>query len=121
MLRPAAITDEFSPDIDIALDAMAAVGLNGVELRTIGGRHVVDLSDDETDRVSEAVDARKLKIVSIASPLFKCVLPNGPPVAPRIHRDVFGNAYRFADQSSLAERVFAIAKRMRAQISLETH
>jgi len=116
MLRLAAITDEFSPDIDVALDAMATVGLSGVELRTVRGRHMVDLPDDEVDQVCAAAEARGLKIVSIASPLLKCVLRDGPPVAPRIQRDVFGNAYRFADQPRLADRVFGIAKRTRAKI-----
>ena len=46
----AAITDEFSPDLDVALDAMAAVGMTGAELRVVWGKNVVDLTDDEVDR-----------------------------------------------------------------------
>src|SRR5574339_614140 len=94
----AAITDEFSPDIEVALDAMASVGLNGVELRTISGRNIVDLPDDEVHRLCAAVDARGLKIASIASPLLKCVLPDAPALDPRVQRDVFGSSYTFADQ-----------------------
>ena len=77
-MQLAAITDEFSPDIEVALDAMASVGLSGVELRTIRGRHVVDLPDHEVDHLCAAIDARGLEIVSIASPLLKCVLPDAP-------------------------------------------
>jgi L-ribulose-5-phosphate 3-epimerase len=42
----AAITDEFSPDLDVALEAMQAVGMTGAELRLIAGRNILELSDD---------------------------------------------------------------------------
>ena len=35
----AAITDEFSLDLDTALDAMAKIGMTGAELRLIGDRN----------------------------------------------------------------------------------
>jgi L-ribulose-5-phosphate 3-epimerase len=112
----AAITDEFSPDIEVALDAIASVGLSGVELRTSKGRHVVDLPDHEVDRLCAAIDARGLKIVSIASPLLKCVLPDAPALDPRVQRDVFGSSYTFAEQPRLTDRVFALAKKTRAPV-----
>jgi sugar phosphate isomerase/epimerase len=115
-MQLAAITDEFSPDIEGALDAMASVGLSGVELRTIKGRHVADLPDHEVDRLCAAVDARGLKIVSIASPLLKCVLPDAPALDPRVQRDVYGSSYTIADQPRLTDRVFAVAKRTRAKV-----
>ena len=43
----AAITDEFSLDLDTALDAMAKIGMTGAELRLIGDRNMIDLSDAE--------------------------------------------------------------------------
>ena len=44
----AAITDEFATDdLDVALDAMSEVGMTGAELRVIGGRNIIDLTDDE--------------------------------------------------------------------------
>ena len=70
-IRLAAITDEFSPDLEVALDAMHSVGMTGVELRTIGGRNIVDLSDSEIDRIAAVARAREMEIVSIASPLLK--------------------------------------------------
>lgn len=115
-MRLAAITDEFSPDLDVALDGMAAAGLTGVELRTIGGRNIVDLDDREVDRVCAAVATRGMTIVSIASPLLKCVLPDGPPLDPRVQQDVFGSSYTFADQTRLTDQVFAVAKRTGAPV-----
>ena len=40
-----AITDEFSLDIDAALDAMAPLGMTIAELRLIGNRNIIDLTD----------------------------------------------------------------------------
>ena len=35
----------------MALDAMAALGLNGVELRVVDGKNIIDLTDDEIQSV----------------------------------------------------------------------
>ena len=115
-IRLAAITDEFSPDIDVALDAMRSVGMTGVELRTVGGRNVVDLSDSEIAKIAAAVTVRGMEIVSIASPLLKCVLPDAPPVDTRFQQDVFGSPFTFDDQPRLTSRVFEIARLTTARI-----
>jgi len=115
-IRLAAITDEFSPDVDVALDAMKSVGMTGVELRTIGGRNIVDLSDSEVAGIVAAAAARDMEIVSIASPLLKCVLPDGPPVDDRFQQDVFGSPFTFDDQPHLANRVSQITKLTGARI-----
>jgi sugar phosphate isomerase/epimerase len=112
----AAITDEFSPDLDIALKAMQEIGMSGVELRMISGKNIMDLSDAELDRVAEGVAAGGFKVISIASPLFKCLLPDSPPVDSRFQHDVFAAKHTFEDQPRLAERAFFIAGRLGARI-----
>jgi sugar phosphate isomerase/epimerase len=107
-IRLAAITDEFSPDIDVALDAMQSVGMTGVELRTVGGRNIVDLSDGDIEVIVTAAQRRRMEIVSIASPLLKCVLPESPAVDSRFQQDVFGSPLTFEDQPRLTKRVFEI-------------
>ena len=47
----AAITDEFSPDIETAVRSMAALGMTGAELRMVFGKNIVDLSDADWDRM----------------------------------------------------------------------
>ena len=116
LITLAAITDEFSPDLETALAAMAEVGMTGVELRVLGGRNILDLSDDEVDRVKTLVASRGMRILSIASPVLKCELPDAPPIDERLQQDVFGSRYTFADQPKLAERAFAIAQRTGARI-----
>jgi sugar phosphate isomerase/epimerase len=90
--------------------------MTGVELRTIGGRNIVDLSDGEIDTVVAAAKVRDMEIVSIASPLLKCVLPDAPPVDSRFQQDVFGSPFTFDDQPRLARRAFEIARLTRARI-----
>ena len=85
----AAITDEFSTDnLDAALAAMRGVGMTGAELRVLSGRNVMELSDDEIDRVRAAVEASGMRVLSIASPLLKCVLPDAPAIDGRFQQDV---------------------------------
>lgn len=112
----AAITDEFSQDIEAAARSMAGIGMTGAELRMVFGKNVIDLSNAELDRACEIVTRHGLEIVSIASPLLKCVLPDSPEVDARFQQDVFAAAYTFADQPRLAERALEIAGRTGARI-----
>lgn len=115
--RLAAITDEFSPgDLDAALDGMAAIGMTGAELRVVYGRNMVDLTDDEVDRACAAVRARGMTVVSLASPVLKCVLPGAPTLDSRVQHDVFGSAYTFEDQPRLIARALEVAERAGAPI-----
>src|SRR5579871_1704469 len=76
--RVAAITDEFSPDLETAVASMAEVGMTGAELRMVFGKNIAGLTDEELDRAIAIVRAHGLEIISIASPLLKCVLPDAP-------------------------------------------
>jgi len=112
----AAITDEFSQDIETATRAMATIGMKGAELRMVFGKNVIDLTDAELDRAGEIVAGSGLRIISIASPLLKCLLPDSPPVDSRFHQDVFAARHTFEDQPRLAGRAFQIAERTGANI-----
>jgi len=112
----AAITDEFSADVEAATQAMQKIGMTGAELRVAWGTNIMDLTDAELDRLKQILESRSLKVVSIASPLLKCVLPDGPPLDARIQQDVFGAKHTFDDQPRLTERAFKIARRMNARV-----
>jgi len=115
--RIAAITDEFSPqDLDAALRGMAAVGMTGAELRVVGGRNMIDLTDEEIDHVRAAVKAHGMEVVGLASPVLKCVLPDSPPLDSRVQHDVFGSPHTFEDQPRLTKRAFEVAERLGAPI-----
>lgn len=116
LFRLAAITDEFSPDIEIAARSMAGLGMSGAELRMVFGKNIMDLNDDELDRAVAIVRGHGLEVVGIASPLLKCVLPDAPEVDARFQQDVFASRHTFADQPGLAERAFQVAERTGAKI-----
>jgi L-ribulose-5-phosphate 3-epimerase len=112
----AAITDEFSPDLETALKPMREIGMDGAELRVLWGKNIVDLSDEDLRRALDMVTASGMEVISIASPLLKCVLPDAPEVDGRFQQDVFGSKHTIEDQPRLAERSFEIAKLMGARI-----
>jgi sugar phosphate isomerase/epimerase len=112
----AAITDEFSPDIEIAVRSMHEIGMTGAELRMVFGKNIMDLTDEELDRAIAICKGAGQEIISIASPLLKCVLPNAPDADPRFQHDIFASKHTFADQPRLTERAFQIADRTGARI-----
>jgi L-ribulose-5-phosphate 3-epimerase len=113
----AAITDEFATDdLDVALGAMSEIGMTGAELRVVSGRNIIDLTDDEVARARARVEAHGMRVLSIASPLLKCVLPDGPAIDERFQQDVFGSAYTFEDQPRLTRRALEIAEKAGAGI-----
>jgi len=112
----AAITDEFSPDLETAVRAMASLGMTGAELRMVSGKNIIDLTDQEVDRAITILRALGLAVVSIASPVFKCVLPDAPEVDTRFQQDMFAAQHTFADQPRLIRRALEIAGRTGARI-----
>ncbi len=106
----AAITDEFSPMLAEAIPVMKEIGMKGAELRVIDGKNVMDLSEDELKRTKEVLDSVGLTVVSIATPLLKCVLPNGPELDGRFQQDVFLSTHTFEDQPRLTEKALNLAK-----------
>ncbi|MDZ4799148.1 MAG: sugar phosphate isomerase/epimerase family protein [Bryobacteraceae bacterium] len=115
-LRIAAITDEFSPDLEKALEPMAAIGMTGAELRVVWGKNIMDLTDDELKRARDLIQSKGMEVMSIASPILKCVLPGAPEVDTRFQQDVFASKHTFDDQPRLTDRAFFIADLMGAKI-----
>lgn len=95
---------------------MAELGMTGAELRTIFGKNIIDLTDAELDSVLKTVRGKGLEVVSIASPLLKCVLPDAPELDSRFQQDNFASQHTFEDQPELTKRAFAIARRANARI-----
>jgi L-ribulose-5-phosphate 3-epimerase len=112
----AAITDEFSPDIITAVRSMSEVGMTAAELRMVFGKNIIDLTDEEIDRAKQIVGEPGMSIISIASPLLKCVLPDAPEIDARFQQDIFASKHTFDDQPRLTDRAFEIAKRTGARI-----
>jgi L-ribulose-5-phosphate 3-epimerase len=112
----AAITDEFSLDLATAVQSMREIGMTAAELRMVFGKNIIDLTDEELDRAQQIVTDQGLKIISIASPLLKCVLPNAPDIDSRFQQDIFASKHTFEDQPRLTDRAFEIARRTGAHL-----
>lgn len=115
-LRIAAITDEFSPDLEQAVDAMAAIGMTGAELRVAFAKNILDWSDQEVESARAIVKSHGLEVIALSSPLLKCVLPDSPPLDARFQHDIFASAHTYEDQPRLTRRAFEIAHRTGARV-----
>lgn len=115
-LRIASITDEFSPNLEQALEPMAEIGMTGAELRVLWGKNIMDLTQDELKRAKQLISDKGMEVIGIASPILKCVLPNAPEVDSRFQHDVFASKHSFEDQPRLADHAFDIADLMGCQI-----
>jgi L-ribulose-5-phosphate 3-epimerase len=106
----AAITDEFSPNLSRSISFMKEIGMAAAELRVVNGKNVMDLNEDELNRVKDVLKEAQLPVVSIASPVLKCVLPNAPELDSRVQHDVFASKHTFEDQPRLTDHAFKLAK-----------
>jgi len=115
-LRIAAITDEFTSDLAPALDIMTSIGMTGAELRVLWGNNIMNLSVDELKLAQQLTRDKGFEVISIASPILKCVLPGGPEIDSRFQHDIFASKHTFDDQPRLADQAFDIAEMMGAKI-----
>ena len=84
--------------------------MTGAELRVVDGKNILDLNDDELKRTRDSLQKAGLQVVSIASPVLKCVLPNAPEVDSRFQHDVFASKHTFEDQPRLTEHAIRVAQ-----------
>jgi 3-dehydroshikimate dehydratase len=63
--------DEIHADLEIQLDTLARLNLQGLDLRTAYGKNVLLLDDDEVDEIGRQVALRGLRVQSIGSPVNK--------------------------------------------------
>lgn len=114
MLKPklplCAITDEFSPALEAAIPVLREIGILAAELRVIGEKNILDMSNEEWRAAKESLNQAGLRVISIASPVLKCVLPDAPALDSRFEHDVFASKHTFEDQPRLVERAFQAAK-----------
>ncbi len=95
---------------------MQEIGMTAAELRVIDGRNILDLNDEQLKRAKDALDQADLRVISIASPLLKCVLEHGPPLDTRFEHDVFAAKHTLTDQPRLTERAIEVAHFFGARI-----
>ena len=96
--------DEISPELEEQLETLAQESMGYMELRSAWNTNVLDLSDDELDRIKAATAQRSIGISSIGSPIGK--VPVTDPFGPHLER--FRRALYAADvMESPYVRVFS--------------
>jgi sugar phosphate isomerase/epimerase len=76
--------DEISPELDEQLDTLADESIRFVELRSVWNKNVLDLTDDEIEKVGAAMSERGVGVSSIGSPIGK--VPIADDFAPHLVR-----------------------------------
>ena len=112
----AVITDEFSQDYELVCQTAAELDVRAIEVRTIWNKNVVDLSDDEIREVGLIARAAKLDIVCVASPLYKCTLPEGGDLDLNVQQDAFHSVHTFEDQDWVLRRSLEVAGILKARL-----
>ncbi|GAC1415324.1 MAG: hypothetical protein NVSMB62_02750 [Acidobacteriaceae bacterium] len=73
------ISDEISSDFDHACSVIANdFGLQWVELRSMWGKNLQEMSDDQLGEAEKILAKYKLRVTDIGSPLFKVHWPGAP-------------------------------------------
>ncbi len=85
--------DEISPELDEQLDTLAQESISYMELRSVWNTNVLDLTDEQLERVRSVATVRGIGISSIGSPIGK--VPVTDPFGPHLER--FRRALRAAD------------------------
>jgi L-ribulose-5-phosphate 3-epimerase len=103
-------SDEITHDLGRALEvASREFGLGHVELRGMWGKNIMRLDSNEIAEARRLLERFKLRVSSIAGPLFKVDWP-GAPVSKFSQRDRFGADYTFAQQGEVLERGIELAR-----------
>ncbi len=110
----AVITDEFSQDFEQVCKTTTELEIPELEVRTLWDKNIIAFSDDELRQLKQIADRYGKRIISIASPVYKCTLPNGGTIDEQFEHDAFQTTYTFEDQPGLLDRAIEIAKQLEA-------
>ncbi len=111
----AVINDEISQDFDRACYvASHEFGMSWIELRSMWGKNVTDLSAAQIDEAIKILTKYGLRVTDIASPLFKTDWPGAPKSPYGSKDDLHGAAeVTFKQQDDILARSISLAKQFK--------
>lgn len=71
MIRLSAFADEISPDLDEQVDVLTREGIYYLDLRSAWNINVLDLSDEQVERIRQVLQAHSIQVAAIGSPIGK--------------------------------------------------
>ena len=104
------ISDEVDDDLPTALGYIRAWNLPWIELRTVDGRNLMLLDDDEVTDTSAAVRSSGRRVICLASPFLKCTLRTARPPAD----DPFVVSGGYEEHLDILDRALELARRLEA-------
>ena len=69
------LPDEMKVSFQESLEIGAALGIRFVEMRSVDGINVIDLSDDQVEDAKKLLDRYGMQVCGLATPFLKCVMP----------------------------------------------
>lgn len=104
------ISDEVSQDYGRVVAFAREQKLDGIELRSTGGKAFKDLSAAEIDEIARRTEEAGLRIPSVATPVFKCSVDD--PAEIKQHIDLFKRSVDHARRLGAGiVRVFAFLRK----------
>lgn len=105
------ITDEITQDFGHAVEVAAReFGLGYVELRELWGKNLMKLDAKEVGEARRLLERNRLRVSSIASPIFKVDWPGAPVSKFSPKRDQFGADFTFTQQNELLDRALELTR-----------
>ncbi len=105
------INDEIGADFERAAKVAAQeFGLQYIELRSMWGKNIMRLDAKEIAEARRILSKYKLRVSSIASPIFKVDWPAAPTSQFSPKRDQFSADFTYEQQDELLERGFELAR-----------
>ena len=111
MFKLSVINDEITADFGRAAEVAAKeFGLQFIEIRAPWGKNIMQLDAKEIAEARRILEKYKLRVSSIASPIFKTDWPGAPTSSFSPKRDQFGANFTFDQQDELLDRGFELMK-----------
>ena len=111
MFKLSVINDEITADFGRAAEVAAQeFGLQFIEIRALWGKNIMQLDAKEIAEARRILEKYKLRVSSIASPIFKTDWPGAPTSSFSPKRDQFGANFTFEQQDELLERGFELMR-----------
>src|SRR5215472_12084028 len=105
------INDEITQDFGRACEIAAQeFGLQFIEIRGMWSKNIMRLDAKEIDEARKILEKHKLRVSSIASPIFKVDWPGAPTSRFSPKRDQFGADFTYEQQDELLDRAFELAR-----------
>ena len=111
----AVINDEISQDFDhVCYVVSHDFGLSWIELRSMWGKNIMDLGDDQIAEARKILAKYNLEVTDIASPLFKTDWPDAPISKFSTTGDMHGAVHiAFKKQDEILDHAIALAKQFK--------